>query len=110
MVLQRDGTTNLQESVNVLPASNFEVSPSYQDLVQTKFGGNIQSLAYTAPQDAVDVINRLVQEQTQDLVQDLVDNVNAQTELLLAIAASYHSMCHLLRLRGWGYLEEGLAV
>lgn len=96
--------------MNVLPASNFEVSPSYQDLVQTKFGGNIQTLAYTAPQDATDIINRLVQEQTRDQVQDLVDNVNAQTELLLAIAASYQSMCHVSRLRGWGYLREGVAV
>uniref|UniRef100_A0A3Q1HXU1 Serpin domain-containing protein n=1 Tax=Anabas testudineus TaxID=64144 RepID=A0A3Q1HXU1_ANATE len=92
VVLQGDGTKNLQQSMNVFPASNFEVPPSYRDLVQTKFGGNIQTLAYTAPQDAVSTINHLVQEQTRDKVQDLVNNVNAQTQLLLVIAASYQTL------------------
>lgn len=96
--------------MNVFPDNSFEVLPSYRDLVQTKYGGNIQSLVFTAPQDAIDIINRLVQEQTQDHVRDLVDNVNAQTKLLLTIAASYQSTCHLSHDIRWGYLKEGVAV
>lgn len=84
----------------VLPARNFEVSPSYIDLVQTKFGGNIRSLVYTAPQDAVDTINGLVQEETGNQVHELVNNLDPQTQLLFATAASYQSMFHLSPLQG----------
>lgn len=94
----------MHQSVTVLPSQNFEVSPSYKGLVQTRFGGNIQSLTYTEPQDAIDTINRLVQEQTRDQVQELVNNLDPQTQLLLATAASYQSMFQLL------LLKEGLAT
>lgn len=79
----------------VLPAQGFEVSSSYLDLVQTKFGGNAQSVAYTAPQEAADTINRWAQEQTGDQVRDLVTNLDPQTQLLLATTAYYPGPCRL---------------
>ena len=75
----------------ILPAQNFQVSSSYLDLVQTKFGVNAQSLAYAASQETVDAINRWAQEQTGDQVQELVTHLDPQTQLLLATTASYQS-------------------
>ncbi|XP_071323724.1 protein Z-dependent protease inhibitor-like [Trachinotus anak] len=85
------GANNLQQGVAIFPAQSFQVSSSYLDLVQTKFGGNTQNLAYMASQEAVDTINRWVQEQTGDQVQELVNNLDPQTQLLLATATSYQT-------------------
>uniref|UniRef100_A0A671VVZ4 Serpin peptidase inhibitor, clade A (alpha-1 antiproteinase, antitrypsin), member 10a n=1 Tax=Sparus aurata TaxID=8175 RepID=A0A671VVZ4_SPAAU len=90
-VLQGSIVMNLQQGVAILPSSSFQVSSTYLDLVQTKFGGNAQSLAYTSPQETVDTINRWAQDQTGDRIQELVTNLDSQTQLLLATAASYQS-------------------
>ncbi|KAM8831713.1 protein Z-dependent protease inhibitor-like [Spinachia spinachia] len=80
---------SLKQGVAVFPAEGFQVSASYLDLVQTKFGGNAVSVAYTVPQEATNTINRWAQEQTGDLVQDLVTNLDPNTQLLLATTASF---------------------
>ncbi|XP_035006953.1 protein Z-dependent protease inhibitor [Hippoglossus stenolepis] len=82
---------NLQQGVAVFPAQSFQVSPSYLDLVQTKFRGNAQTVDYSTPQEAVDSINRWAQEQSGDQVQELVTNLDPQTQLLLATVASYQT-------------------
>ncbi|XP_034436568.1 protein Z-dependent protease inhibitor-like isoform X3 [Hippoglossus hippoglossus] len=82
---------NLQQGVAVFPAQSFQVSPSYLDLVQMKFRGNAQTLDYSTPQEAVDSINRWAQEQSGDQVQELVTNLDPQTQLLLATVASYQT-------------------
>ncbi|KAM7368460.1 hypothetical protein PAMP_014674 [Pampus punctatissimus] len=85
------GAVNLQQgSVAIFPAQSFQVSPAYLDLVQ-KFGGKVHSLKYTEPQDAADTINRWAQKQTVDKVQDLVTNLDPQTQLLLATAVSFQT-------------------
>lgn len=89
LVLLGTQPINLRQNVGVLPAMGFEVSSSYMDQVQTKFGGNAQNLAYTSPQEAADTINRWVQEGTGDQIQELVTNLDPQTQMLLATAASY---------------------
>lgn len=88
----RSPVTNLRQGVAVLPAQGVVVAPSYLDLVQTKFGANVQSLAYTAPQEATDTINSWAQERTGDQVQDLVTKLDPNTQLLLATAAFYKGM------------------
>ncbi|XP_068565303.1 protein Z-dependent protease inhibitor-like [Cebidichthys violaceus] len=80
---------NLKQGVAVLPAQGFPVLSSYLDLVQTKFGGNAQSLVYTVPQEATDTINRWTQEQTGDQVLELVTNLDPNTQLLLATTAFF---------------------
>lgn len=94
-VLQGSVVMNLQQGVAILPSSSFQVSSAYLDLVQTKFGGNVQSLAYTSPQEAADIINRWAQDQTGERILELVTNLDSQTQLLLATAASYQSTYHL---------------
>ncbi|XP_068454820.1 protein Z-dependent protease inhibitor-like [Clinocottus analis] len=81
--------TNMKQGVAVFPAQGFPVSASYLDLVQTRFGGTAQSLAYTVPQEATDAINRWAQDRTGDEVQDLVTTLDPNTQLLLATTASY---------------------
>ncbi|XP_034382892.1 serpin peptidase inhibitor, clade A (alpha-1 antiproteinase, antitrypsin), member 10a [Cyclopterus lumpus] len=85
----RSLVTNLRQGVAVFPAQGFLVSSSYLDLVQTKFGGKAQSLAYTMPQEATDTINSWAQESTGDQVQELVTNLDPNTQLLLATTAFY---------------------
>ncbi|XP_029282180.1 protein Z-dependent protease inhibitor-like [Cottoperca gobio] len=82
---------NLREAVYILPALGFQVSSAYLDLVQTKFRGNAQSLAYTVPQEAANTINLWAQEKTGDSVKELVTDLDPQTQLLLATAAAYQT-------------------
>lgn len=79
--------TNLKQGVAVLPSQSLQVSLSYQDLVQVKFGGFIQGVAYTEPQEATSFVNRWVQTQTGDKVQEMVTSVSSQTQLVLATIA-----------------------
>ncbi|XP_068198547.1 protein Z-dependent protease inhibitor-like isoform X2 [Antennarius striatus] len=91
VVLQGNVAMNLRQGVAVLPSRNFQVSASYQDLVQTKFGGNAQSLVFTVPLEATDTINTWALDQTGNQVQELITNLDPQTQLLLATAASYQT-------------------
>lgn len=89
--LQGSGVMNVKQGVAIFPSQNFQMSPSYLDLVQTKFRGSTKSLAYTVPQEATDTINRWAQDQTGGQVQSLVTSVDPQTQLLLATVAFYQT-------------------
>ncbi|XP_060947222.1 protein Z-dependent protease inhibitor-like [Limanda limanda] len=90
-ILPSGVSLNPRQGVAVFPAQSFEVSPSYLDLVQTKFGGNARTVDYSTPQEAADSINRWAQEQSGDQVQELVTSLDPQTQLLLATVASYQT-------------------
>ena len=90
-VLQTEAVRNLQQGVAIFPAQSVQVSASYLDLVQTKFGGTVQTLSHTEPYGATDAINRWAQEQTGDRVQELTSSLDPQTQLLIATIASYQS-------------------
>ncbi|XP_040025610.1 protein Z-dependent protease inhibitor [Gasterosteus aculeatus] len=81
--------TSLKQGVAVLPAVGFQLSASYLDLVQSKFGGNAVNVAYTVPQEATDTINQWAQDQTGDQDQDLMTNWDPNTQLLLATIGSF---------------------
>ncbi|MEQ2189598.1 hypothetical protein GOODEAATRI_026834 [Goodea atripinnis] len=89
MVLQTSPSTNFQQGMAVFPDQSFQVPVSYQDLVQMKFGGKAQSLSYTTPADAIDTINRWVQNQSRSQIQDVLTTLDRQTQLLVVSAASY---------------------
>lgn len=89
VVQHGDLDMTLKQGMAILPTMGFPVSSSYLDVVQTKFGGNAQNLAYTVPQEATDTINRWAQDQTGDRVQDLVTNLDPKIQLLLATTAFY---------------------
>ncbi|TMS12042.1 serpin peptidase inhibitor, clade A (alpha-1 antiproteinase, antitrypsin), member 10a [Larimichthys crocea] len=90
-ILQGNPALNLKQGVGIFPPQSFQVSSSYLDLLQTRFGGIAQSLAYTVPQEAIDTINRWAQDQTGDKVQELVTHLDPQTQLLLATATYYQT-------------------
>lgn len=79
----------LKQGVAVFPSQSFEMSASYVDLVQVKYGGKAQNLDYSIPLEAADTINRWAQDQVGDSVQTLVTQLDSQTQLLLATAASH---------------------
>lgn len=89
-VLQPSG--GLQQGVGLFVPQDFQVSPSYLDLVQNKFGARTQNVAFTAPQDATNTINLWAQDATGDQVRELVPGLDAKTELLLATAAAYQGL------------------
>ncbi|TDH00814.1 hypothetical protein EPR50_G00192580 [Perca flavescens] len=89
-VQQGSAAMTLKQGVAMFPAQGIQVSPSYLDLLQTKFGGSVKSLAYATPPEAADAINVWAQEVTGDEVQDLVPDPDPQTQLLLATAAAYN--------------------
>ncbi|XP_029966051.1 serpin peptidase inhibitor, clade A (alpha-1 antiproteinase, antitrypsin), member 10a [Salarias fasciatus] len=91
LVLGGDVPSNLQQGAAVFPGQSLQVSQSYLDLVQTKYGGKAQTVAYTMPHEAMDTINSWAQDQTGDRVQDLVSQLDPQTQLLVASAASYQA-------------------
>ncbi|XP_061785868.1 protein Z-dependent protease inhibitor [Nerophis lumbriciformis] len=88
-VLLGGGALNLKQGVALFPDLSIQVSTSYLDLVQTKYGETVKSLAYSTPQEAADTINNWLQQQTGDQVQDLVADLDPQTQLMLATAALY---------------------
>lgn len=88
-VQQGSTVPGLKQALAVLPSHNFEVSASFRELVQTKFGGYIPSLRYTDQAEAISTINRWAQDQTGNRVQQVVTAVDAQTQLLLATVAYY---------------------
>ncbi|XP_041831487.1 protein Z-dependent protease inhibitor-like isoform X2 [Melanotaenia boesemani] len=90
-VFQKDAVQNLQQGMAIFPAQGFQVSTSYLDLVQTKFGGKVQSLNYMTNFDAIDAINRWAQDQTGERVQELLSILDTQTQLLIATTASYQT-------------------
>ncbi|XP_013878116.1 protein Z-dependent protease inhibitor [Austrofundulus limnaeus] len=87
LVLPGQLSSNLQTAMAVFPSQNLQVSESYQQLVQTKFDGVVQSLSYNVPSEAVGTINRWVQDQMGDEFQDLLSTMDPQTQLLIATAA-----------------------
>uniref|UniRef100_A0A1A8KUK3 Serpin peptidase inhibitor, clade A (Alpha-1 antiproteinase, antitrypsin), member 10a n=1 Tax=Nothobranchius kuhntae TaxID=321403 RepID=A0A1A8KUK3_NOTKU len=86
-----DASTSIQQGVAIFPAQGLSVSPSYQDLVQTKFGGKVQSLFYAAVPEALDAINAWAQEQTGTQIQQVLSTLDPQTQLLVVSAASYQA-------------------
>ncbi|XP_028296397.1 protein Z-dependent protease inhibitor-like [Gouania willdenowi] len=82
---------NLQQGWSLLPPQGFQTSSSFLLLVQEKFGGKIQSLPYTQPDEAMDAINRWAAEQSGERVKELLRDLQPQTELLLASVASYQA-------------------
>lgn len=95
--------SNLKQGVSILPSYNFEVSASYRELVQTKFGGYLPSLRYTDEGEAIGTINRWAQDQTGDKIQQIVTALDPQTQLLLATVSYYQSAYGVgLPVRGWG--------
>uniref|UniRef100_A0A8C5GZQ1 Serpin domain-containing protein n=1 Tax=Gouania willdenowi TaxID=441366 RepID=A0A8C5GZQ1_GOUWI len=63
---------NLQQGWSLLPPQGFQTSSSFLLLVQEKFGGKIQSLPYTQPDEAMDAINRWAAEQSGERVKELL--------------------------------------
>ncbi|XP_061609446.1 ovalbumin-related protein X-like [Phyllopteryx taeniolatus] len=80
---------NLKEGVAVFADAGAQPSASYADLVQSEFGGAVKSVSFAASQDAADTVNAWVRRRTGDEVQDLVAELEPDTRLLLATAASY---------------------
>uniref|UniRef100_A0A1A7WJ93 Serpin peptidase inhibitor, clade A (Alpha-1 antiproteinase, antitrypsin), member 10a n=1 Tax=Iconisemion striatum TaxID=60296 RepID=A0A1A7WJ93_9TELE len=82
---------NLQQGMAIFPAEGLSMSLSYQDLVQSKFGGKFQSLLYTSVPEALDAINTWAQEQTGTHIQQMLSTLDPQTQLLVVSAASYQA-------------------
>ncbi|XP_032440839.1 protein Z-dependent protease inhibitor-like isoform X2 [Xiphophorus hellerii] len=79
----------LQQGAALFLDQSFQAPPSFQDLVQTKYGGQTQSVSFSSPADAQDVINRWVQDQTRHQAQNLLSALDRRTQLLLVSAADY---------------------
>lgn len=87
--ISQGGGEFLKQGMAVFPSQSFEMSASYVDLVQTKYGGKAQSLDYSTPLEAANTVNRWAQDQAGDLIQNLVTQLDPQTQLLLATAATH---------------------
>ncbi|XP_029985045.1 protein Z-dependent protease inhibitor-like [Sphaeramia orbicularis] len=87
--ISQGGGEFLKQGVAVFPSQSFEMSASYVDLVQTKYGGKAQNVDYSTPLEAADTINRWAQDQVGESIQTLVTQLDPQTQLLLATAASH---------------------
>lgn len=81
----------LQQGAALFLDQSFQAPPSFQDLVQTKYGGQTQSVSFSSPADAQDVINRWVQDRTRHQAQNLLSALDRRTQLLLVSAADYQS-------------------
>lgn len=79
---------NFNQVIGLFPSQQFSVPTDYQEVVQNKYGGNIQNLAFTDALAAQNTINEMVEQRTNYVIKGLVSTVDPQTQLML-VTASY---------------------
>ncbi|CAB1343054.1 unnamed protein product [Coregonus sp. 'balchen'] len=76
------------QGIGILPRQQFKVDSSYRDIVQTKYGGNVQGLDFSDGA-AKDTINQLAYTYTKEQVKEVVSAINPQTQMMLITAVFF---------------------
>ncbi|XP_017755137.1 PREDICTED: antichymotrypsin-2-like isoform X3 [Eufriesea mexicana] len=72
-------------------AENFNINSSYKDLTQTYFRSVTQSINFAKSLEAVNIINRWVEQNTNNLIQDIINtgDIDDSTALVLINAVYF---------------------
>eukprot|EP00092_Neocalanus_flemingeri_P022197 GFUD01024076.1.p1 GENE.GFUD01024076.1~~GFUD01024076.1.p1 ORF type:complete len:422 (+),score=72.95 GFUD01024076.1:3-1268(+) len=69
-------------------SNQFDVDPSYKEMVSTNFGSDISNLNFEK-RDAVDEVNNWIKNITNDKIENFIERFSTGTEMLLANAFSF---------------------
>uniref|UniRef100_A0A4W5NL40 Serpin peptidase inhibitor, clade A (alpha-1 antiproteinase, antitrypsin), member 10a n=2 Tax=Hucho hucho TaxID=62062 RepID=A0A4W5NL40_9TELE len=78
----------VNQGIGILPRQQFKVDSSYRDVVQTKYGGNVQGLDYSDGA-AKDTINQFFYTYTREQVKEVVSAIDPQTQMMLITAVFF---------------------
>lgn len=78
----------VNQGIGILPRQQFKVDSTYRDIVQTKYGGNVQGLDYSDGA-AKDTINQFFSTYTREQVKEVVSAIDPQTQMMLITAVFF---------------------
>ena len=86
--LNENSEYNISTANALWPKVGFELLPEYEDIIETYYGGNTKPVDYSDPKKAADIINGWVENQTNNLIKNLVPEaaINELTRLILTNA------------------------
>ncbi len=75
--------TELVVANAIWPQAGMMVREAFVQTIETEYDGEVQTLDYSSPDQAADVINSWVAEKTHGRVQDLIDHLDPATRMVL---------------------------
>ncbi|CAL7940869.1 unnamed protein product [Xylocopa violacea] len=94
-----DNLNSVQENILLLAnrmftAENLIVKPTYKDLLETYFRSTAQAVDFTKPQYAADTINGWVEQNTNELIKNLIksDDLQNMTTMILVNAVYFKGL------------------
>jgi len=94
------GFLNQNDEYNISTANalwikqELELLGEYLNIIQTYYGGEAANVDFNNPQEAADIINEWIENQTNNLIKDLIkpDYINPMTALILTNAIYFKGM------------------
>ncbi len=74
----------------IWPDNDLPVKQAFLDLIQGEYGGHVQNVDYNNPQQAEDIINDWVSDQTKGKIPDLVSDLDSSTVMVLTNAVYFN--------------------
>ncbi|KAJ8009237.1 hypothetical protein DPEC_G00086810 [Dallia pectoralis] len=87
----RDSVTKtgfVNQAIGIFPRKPFNVDSTYEDIVKSKYGGNVQELDYSN-WAAKETVNQFASTQTGGKVREVVNAIDIQTSVMLITAAFF---------------------
>lgn len=87
--LNEDSEYNISTANALWPSIDYTMLEEYVDIIETFYGGKVTEVDYSDPDTAAEIINTWVEEQTNNLIEDLVPASSidpAMTRLILTNA------------------------
>ncbi len=70
--LNKNSEYNISTANALWPSINYQLLQDYIDVIQTYYGGKVSEIDYSNPQQAANIINSWVENQTNNLIKDLI--------------------------------------
>ena len=70
--LNENSEYNISTANALWPSIDYTMLPEYVDVIETFYGGKVTEIDYSDPAAAAEIINTWVEEQTNNLIQDLI--------------------------------------
>lgn len=89
--LNENSEYNISTANALWPRINYNLLPEYIEIIETYYGGNSTPVDYSNPEQAAGIINSWVENQTNNLIKNLVppDEINPVLTMLILTNAIY---------------------
>jgi serpin B len=92
--MNKNSEYNISTANALWVKEEFELLQNYLDIIQTYYGGKATNIDFNYPIEAANIINSWIENQTNDLIKDLIkpDYINPMTVLILTNAIYFKGM------------------